>query len=200
MRASFVRGAADVNGDGNVDLIAHGRRRRWLCTSACCTAMAAGGFDAGTDVSAGPTTRSLRAGRRQRRRQAGSGRPSSDAGDRCRADGAGRRHVRRADSYPVAVLHQPGDRAGRRWRRRGLLQRPVGRRPERGWPARHRRRGCLRRDSGAVQHLRSAGRRPLGRRSGLCGSRCRGRVSYLRGHRHQPRSGPASGAHVAPVD
>ena len=96
--AIVVRGAADLDGDGNIDLVAQVAHRderadrrvagRWH-----------GSFDAGTDVSAGPT-RSFRADRRQRRRPSRSGRPSSHSGDRCRADGAGRRHVRRAGSFP----------------------------------------------------------------------------------------------------
>ena len=150
--------------------------------------------------SAGPTAQSLQIGRRQRRRQAGPDRPSSNPANRRRSNRAGRRLVRRAGTFPGSVRHPSGPTAGRRRCGGGLLQPSVNGRPQWGWTDRHRRRGCVRRHSGALQHLRPACGRPVGCRSGIGGSGHRGCVFLLLGRRHQPRSGHVVWRHRAPVD
>ncbi len=154
--AYFLRGAADLNGDGNIDLVSQvetetggghrgavrRRKRR---------------FRRGHRRVGRRHRAFAPALRRQRRWPARSRRPSSVAADGRGAAGTGWRYVRRAAAFRGPLFAQPGNGARRRRRGRRLLQRAVGRRSQRRWARRHCRRGSFRRDSAALQHVRRAG-------------------------------------------
>ena len=156
-RLLHARGAADLNGDGNIDLVARSETETAAGTVVL-RGDGSGDFDAGIDVSAGPTALSLRL-----------------------ADVNG-------DGRPDLVAHHPTLRTvavqtGTGWRlpspRRCISRLRTRSTRQHSWTttartktstacrrsaistgmgSRHRRRGSFRRDSAALQHVRRAGR------------------------------------------